>query len=218
MKGHRVYNFFSFLNFTFGAIYESCLWTHSIIIRSSCKTATWFWYFSWSFVNCYNIASDYFLLLYRVDHFLSQIIHSFHLCRFQSYFSCFRARSYNKSCCTWWFFYFNLNHFSLYDLAFLFYSNTYWSSKSLSQGLSFAHLQREDFWSCKHSKRDIFSKTFCHGNRNCGFSCAWLTSQQDSPPCNLTFFDHLKNNSCSFSSFDLADHTLGSLPGIQQLI
>lgn len=133
MKCNRMHNLFSLLYLSLWTIYESSLWTHSIILWSSSKTSTGFWYFTRSFIDCDDITCDNFLFLDCLYHFLTQIIDCLHLSCFKCYFTCFRSRC-------WWFLDLDLYDLSFNYFALLFNSNTNWSSKCLCKSLCFAHL------------------------------------------------------------------------------
>lgn len=94
MKSNSMYNFFSLFDLSFRAVYEPCMATHSIIIRCSSKTATSFWYLTWSLIDSDDISSNYLLFLNSFDHFLTQIIYSFHFSSFECDFPSFWSRSY----------------------------------------------------------------------------------------------------------------------------
>lgn len=92
MKSNSMNYLFSFFNLAFWTIYESCLWTHCIILWSTGKTSSGFRNFSWSFIDCDYVTCDDFLFLNGFDHFLSQIVYCLHFSCFKGYFPCFRSR------------------------------------------------------------------------------------------------------------------------------
>lgn len=126
-------NLFSFLNLSLWAVNKSCLRSHSIIIGSSCKTSSSLWNFSRGLIDCYDISCNDFLFLYCLNHFLTQVINCLHFSCFQCNFTCFWSRC-------WRFFYFDLYYLSFNYFALLFYSNSDWSTESLSQCFCFTHL------------------------------------------------------------------------------
>ena len=71
MKTHSMNDFFSFFNLAFGTVHKSGLRSHSIIIRCPCEASSCFGNFSWSFIDCDDISSDYFLFLNCLNHFLT---------------------------------------------------------------------------------------------------------------------------------------------------
>lgn len=83
----------SFFNLSFRTVHKSGLGSHGVIIWCSRKTSSGFGNLSWSFIDCDDVSSDDFLFLDGFDHFLTQIVDSFHLCCFESDFACFGARS-----------------------------------------------------------------------------------------------------------------------------
>lgn len=94
MKCNCMYNLFSLLYLTFRTVNESSLGTHSVILRSSCKTSTCFGYFTRCFIDSDYITCNNFLFLDCLYHFLSQIVDCLHLCCFKCYFTCFRTGCY----------------------------------------------------------------------------------------------------------------------------
>lgn len=101
------------------------------------------------------------------------------------------------------FFYFYLNYLSFNDLTLFFYSDSNRSSKGLSQSLCFAHLKRKYLWTRQHSKGNILSQTLSHSHSNCSFTCARLSTDQNRPPCNLSFFYHFEDDTCCSSGVTL---------------
>ena len=94
MESDSVDYLFAFFDLSFRTVDKSGLWTHGIIVRSSCETSSSFWDLSWCFIDCDDISCYYFLFLDCFNHFLSKVVHCFHLCGFQSNFSCFGSRCY----------------------------------------------------------------------------------------------------------------------------
>lgn len=139
MKSYSMNNLLSFMKFTFRTLNIPLPSSNCIKISMSCKWSSKLWNFSTCFINSYNVSGLNFFFRNSLNHFLSQIIHSFH-------FSCLKCDF--PSLCSWcsWFINFNFKHFSLNYLRLFSNSHTNRFSEGLAKGLSFWHFERKDFW------------------------------------------------------------------------
>ena len=94
VQSHCVDHLLSLLDFALGAVHETGLWAHGVIVGGSGEGSACLWDFAWSLINSDNVSSDYLLLLDGFDHLLPQIIDCLHFCGLQSDFAGLGARSW----------------------------------------------------------------------------------------------------------------------------
>mmetsp|Transcript_17890 Transcript_17890/g.33916 ORF Transcript_17890/g.33916 Transcript_17890/m.33916 type:complete len:230 (+) Transcript_17890:817-1506(+) len=212
VQGNGMDHFFAFLEFVFRTLYETSHRSHRVVVMGSRERTSKLGDATRCLVYGDHVPSSDLLLAEGLNHFLSQIVHGFHVGCLHSDLARFISRSIGGSLDL------DLNHFSLDDLRFFLDADPNGSPECLCQGLGLAHLHREELTGCQARERRVFSEGLRHAHSDGSLTGTRLASKKNGSSRNFSLLDHLQDHSSRFASLQLPHKTLRVCAGLQGII